>query len=395
MLSQAFCAQEKDSISFKNGIDRPSILATHHFGIFSARINNNFKIAPPKQTALSINYTSGNSFHPFVEAYFPKDPAVRQALSEVIWHDRRFNFIDQETTPADYMNIVIDAVIKEFRLNLNIPINSQNEITITLRNYLITKGKYPFSFFTSDVSIEWIHSNIAGGEDPFGRRFYGLNQVNFRYLDRNGRTLELKANDFFMGGIEINHFYYPSFLRNEDKKLYVNIGSHLGLNTSKFNSAIDYGVSLNSIKRFILKNKNEFGLGLGASVLRKNFINLKPDNIDLGNTPYLGTFEGHLEFTKYTKNRNYHAFGVNYHVQTRYNRKEEENYYKLVGLWQEINGGWQNGITTLYHTLNDWSFIYTYGRPSYRLSLFFKEDLDVNNAPDFQTGIALEVPFLK
>src|SRR5690606_33305720 len=99
------------------------------------------------------------------------------------WHDRPFTFIDQETTPADYMNIVVDAVIKEFRLNFAIPINQQHEINLNFRHYWITKGKYPFSIFTGDESIEWFHSNIAGGEDPYGRRYYGMNQVNFRYLD--------------------------------------------------------------------------------------------------------------------------------------------------------------------------------------------------------------------
>lgn len=394
LYSICFLAQERDSIAVKNGIDRPSILSTHHFGIFSSRINQNFKIAPPKHPTLSINYTSGNNFHPFVESYFPKDPEVRNQLSEITWHDRPFNFIDQETTPADYMNIVIDAVIKEFRINYNIPINNEHEIGVTLRNYLITKGKHPFSLFTSDETIEWFHSNIAGGEDPFGRRYYGLNQVNFKYEDRNGRTLELNNNDFFIGGIELNHFYYPSFLRNEAKRIFFNFGSHLGINTSKFNSAMDYGISLNGVKQLILKNKNEFNFGIGTSVLHKNFINFKRDNIDLGNNTYLGTFETHAEFTKYTKKGNYHAFGINYHIQTRFNKREEEGYYKLLGKWREINGGWQNGVATLYHTLSSWNFIYTYGRANCTLSLFIKQDLEVNNAPDFQTGITLSIPIL-
>lgn len=395
LYASCLFAQQKDSISFKNGIDRPSILATHHFGIFSARINNNFKIAPPKHNTLSVNYTSGNSFHPFVEAYFPKDPIVREQQRQRIWYQRNFNFIDQETTPADYMNIVIDAVIKEFRANYNIPISKEHEIGLTLRSYIITKGKYPFSFFTADETIEWFHSNVAGGEDPFGRRYYGLNQVNFRYEDRNGRALELNANDFFVGGLEFNHFYYPSFLRNDKRHIYTNFGTHIGLNTSKFNSALDYGISLNVVKQYILKNNNQLNFGLGASVLHKNFINFKSDNIDLGNNTYLGTFEVHGEFTKYTKKGNYHAFGINHHIQTRFNRKEEEGYYKLLGKWREINGGWQNGVATLYHTLLDWNFIYTYGRPNYKLSLFIKQDLEVNNVPDFQTGITLAFPISK
>lgn len=387
-------AQEKDSLVFKNGIDKPSVLTTHHFGIFSARINQNFKIAPPKSSTFSLNYTSGNTFHPFVEAYLPKDPETRARLSDIKWHDRPFNFIDQETTPADYLNIVIDAVIKEFRINYNVAISKEHELGVTLRSYLITKGKHPFSVFTSDETIEWFHSNIAGGEDPFGRRYYGLNQVNFKYQDRNGRTLELNVNDFFIGGIELNHFYYPSFLKNEEKRIYVNFGNHIGINTSKFNSSLDYGISLNGVKSLILKNKNEFNFGVGASVIHKNFINFKGDNIDLGNNALLATLEGHIELTKYTKKGNYNAFGVNYRIQSSYSKKVEEGYYKLLGKWQEINGGWQNGVATLYKALSDWSIIYTYGRPNCKLSLFLKQDMLVNNAPDFQTGIALQIPFL-
>jgi hypothetical protein len=181
-------AQEKDSIQFKNGIDKPSLLSTHHFGIFSSRINQNFKISPPTQTTLTFSNASGNNFHPFVEAYLPKDPEIREMLSNAIWYNRSFNFINQEQTPADYLNIVVDAVIKEFRAEVSIPINKQHELGITLRSYFITKGKHPFSSFSGDETIEWFHSNIAGGEDPYGRRYYGLNHVNIEYNERNGNT---------------------------------------------------------------------------------------------------------------------------------------------------------------------------------------------------------------
>lgn len=387
-------AQQTDSLSIKNGIDNPSILSTHHFGIFSSRLNTNFKHTAPKKTTFTFNYTSGNNFQPFLEAHFPKDPAVREQLSQVIWHDRQFNFIDQETTPADYLNIVIDAVIKEFRATVNIPINKQHELGITLRSYLITNGKHPFSVFTSDETIEWFHSNIAGGEDPFGRRFYGLNQVNFKYLDRNGNTLELNNNDFFIGGLELNHYYYPKLSINKTRNIYINFGTHLGLNTSKFNASVDAGISANAIKKLVLKNNYELNLAVGTNLLRKNIINFK-DVIDLGNNPYLATAQGELEITKYTKRGNYNAFGINYHIQSRYNKKEEADYYRLLGKWREINGGWHNGVYTLYKPLSSWNFIYTYGTPKYKLSLFLKEDLKVNNAPDFQTGVSLKIPLTK
>jgi len=379
----------------KNGIDKPSTLTTHHFGIFSSRINTNFKINPPKTATLNFSLESGNTFHPFLEMYLPKDPAVREALSQVNWFDRNFTFIDQETTPADYENIVIDAVIKGFRVDYNFKLNDQNELGITLRSYLITKGKYPFSFFTSDESLEWFHSNIAGGEDPFGRRYYGLNQVNFKYTDRNGRVLELDNGDFFMGGFEVNHYYYPEFLINKKRNLFFNFGSHLGINTSKFNPSVDLGVSANVVKNIPLKNGNEFNFGLGLNVLRKNIINFKNDGIDLGNNKFLGILEGELEYTKYTRKGNYHAFGIDYQIQTRYFKVKEADYYKLIGLWQEINAGWHNGFSTLYQNSSNWTVLYTYGTPNYKLTLCLKEDLLVNNAPDVQTGVSLKIPISK
>ena len=177
-------SQQKDSIYFKNGIENPSLLSTHHFGIFSSRINSNFKHKAGRKSTVTFSSESGNTFHPYVEAYLPKNLTIRETFRDKIWYNRHFDFVDQATTPADYMNMIVDAVIKGFRFQITLPIAKEHEINIHLRSFLITKGKYPFSFITSDESIEWFHSNIAGGEDPYGRRHYGLNQVNFKYTDR-------------------------------------------------------------------------------------------------------------------------------------------------------------------------------------------------------------------
>jgi len=391
LFSMFSFSQEKDSLYFKNGIENPSLLPTHPFGIFSARINQNFKLRASKKTTFTFSSESGNTFHPFVEMYLPKDPTVREKFSKQVWYNRQFTFIDQQTTPAEYSNIVIDAVIKGFRLQVNFPITKEHELGITLRSYLITKGKYPFSFFTSDESIEWFHSNIAGGEDPYGRRYYGLNQVNFKYTDRNGKVLELKNNDFFLGGIEFNHYYYPEFLINKKRNLFVNFGSHLGFNTSTFNQSIDVGISANLIKKIQLKNKNEFTFALGGSVLRKNLINFN-EVVDMGNNKFLGSLGSEIEFTKFTLKKNYHSFGIHYQIQTRYNKLEEASYYQLKGKWKEIKAGWQHGFTTLYEGLSAWTMLYTYGRPNYKITLYLMEDLLVNNAPDVQTGISIQIP---
>lgn len=381
-------AQQNDSIPIKNGIDNPNTLSTHHFGIFSSRIHQNFKTRPSKKNQFSFNYSSGNNFHPFVETHLPSNPETRELLSKINWFNRQFTFIDQESTPAEYFNIVIDAVIKDFRIGINITLKQNHELFINLRSHLITKGSYPFSFFTNDETIEWFHSNIAGGEDPFGRRYYRLNKVNFNYTDRNGNTLQLNNNDFFIGGLELNHHYYPTLGINKTKNIFLNFGSHIGINTSKYNPSIDIGISTSAIKKIILKNKNEFYFATGANLLRKNLIDFDTV-IDLGNNDFLATLEGNIEFTKYTNLGNYHAFGLNYQIQSRFNKKEEKDYYRLLGDWQAINAGWQNGITTLYQAQSNWSLIYTYGRRNLKLAIYLKQDFTVNNAPDIQTGINL------
>ena len=110
------------------------------------------------------------------------------------------------------------------------PLSKKHELGISLRTFIPTKGNFPFTIFTNDQSIEWFHSNIAGGEDPFGRRFFGLNQFAVEYTDRNNRTLSLRNNQFIFAGIEINHHYYPTIFDTE-KNLFLNLGSHLGINT--------------------------------------------------------------------------------------------------------------------------------------------------------------------
>jgi hypothetical protein len=392
LMASYFCSfgQKKDSIDLKNGIDKPSMLTIHHFGLFSARINQNFKAYAPERATLNFSLSSANTFHPFVEMYIPDDEITRNQLRQEIWYNRHF-FIDQETTPAAYSNIIIDAVFRNLRIDFNTKITKNTELGITLRSYLVTKGKYPFSVFTSDEGIEWFHSNIAGGEDPFGRRYYGLNQVNVKYTDRNGGVLELHQNDFIFAGIELNHFYYPDFIALKKQHIYMNFGSHLGFNTSKYNPSLDLGFSGNALKEWQLNDTHEIRAAFGASILRKNLINFN-SVIDLGNNPFLASHETMFEYTTYTRKGNYHSVALNYQFQTSFNKKAEADYYELVGKWKEIHSGWQHGFEQLYKNQSAWNWMYTYGRKNYLFSIYIKEDLAVNNAPDIQTGINLKIP---
>lgn len=388
-------AQKLDSLSFKNGIDKPNTTTAHHFGLFHLRINQNFKERPVDKTSFSFSLESANTFHPFVEMYLPEDPTVREQFRQLSWFDRNFQFIDQATTPAEYQNIHIDAVFKVFRFDIETKLSDKHELKLTARAFMPTKGNFPLTIFTNDQSIEWFHSNIAGGEDPFGRRFFGLNQMTFSYTDRNGKTINLRNNQFVFAGIEANHFYYPQIF-NPEKNVFVNFGSHLGINTSKYNPSLDIGVSSNIHKKWTFKNKNEFRLGFGGGLLRKGIVEYG-NPIEFGNNLFLASSEINVEFTKYTRKGNYHAFSANYQLQTRYNKNKERDYYFLDGgnNYLNINAGWHNGFSTLYETLTVWSVLYTYARKNASLSLYIQQDFKLNNAPDLETGISLKIPISK
>lgn len=397
-LCTLFCVSfsygQNDSLVFKNGIAKPNSVSAHHFGMFHLRINQNFQEKPVQRPSLQLIYESANSFQPFLEAYLPEDPTIREAFGKIPWYNRSFEFIDQQSTPAEYMNIIVDAVFKVFRIDFKTPLTTKSEFGITLRTFMPNEGHYPFSIFTSDESIEWFHSNIAGGEDAFGRRFFGLNKVNVSYQDRNGRSMNLKKNQIVFAGIELNHFYYPQWFKTE-KNLYTNIGSHIGINTSSYNPTIDLGISANMVKKWLLKNKNELRYGIGLAGIRKSIIEFETP-VDFGNNLWMGSAELNWEFTKYTRKGNTHSFSLNYQIQTSYNKREEADYYFLDGgsTWQDIHSYWQSGFSTLYEYLSVYTFFYNYQRPNFSLSLYLKEDLRVNNAPDLQTCIAITIPLV-
>ncbi|KQC33149.1 hypothetical protein AAU57_07355 [Nonlabens sp. YIK11] len=373
---------------YKPGMDKLNLLSTHPFGIFISRISQNFKKEPVSDVTMRVQQQSGNVFQPELKAYLPEDPSIREDFSNTTWFFRIFDFQDQETTPAQIFHFEFDAVLKVYRVDLEIPINAKSELQLGLRGFIAVKGNYPFSYFSSDSSIEWFHSNVAGGEDAFGRRFYGLNQVNFEYTDASGRELSMQHGELFLGGMEVAYHYYPKIDWLEKQQIYANLALHSGWNITRFNRSVDAGVSANLLKEWNMKNGNFWKLGLGGSVLRRNLLEFD-QNVDLGNNAFLGSSEIMVEWTDITDRGNYNSIGLNYQEQTRYRKKAEEDYFYLEGDWSSINAGWHNAYTTLLESLSSWTFHYTHGRERIQYFVYLKEDLKVNNAPDLESGIGV------
>ena len=381
-------SQQADSISanIKNGITKPSILSAHPFGIFFSRIQGNFKTHATKHSVINISLESANVWGPPVKTYVPNDKATRNEAKKHEWDLAQYHF-DVESLDAKTFELQIDGVIKSIKANVAFNLSTNKELVITLRLAMLTNGEYPFSFLTSDKFIEDFHSNIAGGDDPFDRNAFKLNDAGIKYTDRSGNTAELKKNDAFISGIETTYYYYPEWLINENKSFFMNLGSHLGTNLSKYNTSIDLGVSVNAVKKIIYKSGNYSQIGASLGSLRKNVINLKTDNVDFGTNKYLAFLEGALEHNFVSKRGTTHSVGLDFYIQTSLNKKDELDYIVPVR-HPDTHNAWGIGTTNLYKNNNYWTLLYSFTK-KFTTTFYLQQDLTVNNNPDIQTGVSV------
>ncbi len=338
---------------------------------------------------LSIQLSSANVWEPLVTAYKPLEESDRAFLNSIIWYDREYA-IDYNSIPADKISLQADAVIKGLHLSYYLPLGKQQEFRFDLRSYLITKGKFPFSVFSSDEVLEFFHSNIAGGEDPFARKYYGLDKAEIRYIDEEGRTIEKFANDFVLSGLEMHYTYFiPSeFLAAQD--FYINLGTHLGINTNSYNSSSDIGISIAFIKQLKLKNNKILQLASGSSLTIPSCLKWR-EEVNINNTTFIFTADWQLSYQARTKKNNLWEIALNYHHQSSYQSLKDVEGIILTG--ERISSHWHYAISHLYDSLTVWNIVFNYATSKYTVSVYFSEDIKVNNAPDIQTGVQLSFPF--
>lgn len=381
-------SQDSDTIfnNSKNGITKPNILSTHPFGILFSRVQGNFKINATQKTILNIGIESGNVWAAPVQAFIPNNNDVRERVKKTPWHGREFAY-DYESLDAKTIALQFDGIIKGLRANASFNIGKQHELNVGMRMYMLTNGKLPFSSITGDSFIEFFHRNIAGGDDPFGRELFGLNKAKIIYKDSNDKTLELTNGDLLIGGIETSYYYYPEKLINTNNSFFMNFGTHLGTNLSKYNSSIDFGFSLNAIKIYKINPRNYFYLAASVGGTKKNIIEFNNDNINLGTNNFIGYLESALEFNTVSKGKTTHSFGIDFYLQTSFNKRKEFDY--LIPIRNGVTEkSWVTGISHLYKNNNYWTFLYSFTR-KITTTFYIQQDLTLNNSPDIQTGLSI------
>ena len=380
-----------NEIENSSDIIKSNLLSNHPLGMYISRINHNFKIRSPEKYSFSLDVSSGNVMLPYVKSYELTNPIDREFAKSFPWHDREFQF-DLNNVPAKTKEFIADGIIRSYKFTFTLPISVNHELSFCIRSYSLDKGKYPFSILTSDESIEWFHSNIAGGEDPFSRRYYGLNQAKISYEDENKNLIKMNNGDFRIPGFELNYFYYPILDINKKHKIYLNFGTHLGVNISKYNPVADIGISSTVVKKIIIKDKNILTFGISAGTLRQRFIQFG-DRVNISNQTFLHSFEGLIDYKRKLRNNNYISYGINYAFQTSYNKKNDFDHIILTG--ERVKTHWQKTLFHLYQNLEGWNFIFTYSVKQFSYFVYLREDLKLDNAPDLQTGFGVKISFKK
>lgn len=390
-VSIGFSQEKTDFKSEFSEITKPSILSTHPLGLLFMRLEGNFKTKPTNKTVIEFNLASGNVWSPPVVAYIPNTERDRNFVRQYQWHEREFT-LDVDTLDAKTIEAQNDGVIKALNFSIDIPINNMSELTLKMKGFLLTKGKSPFSIFTNDAFIEGFHSAVAGGEDPFDRKLYPYNKARIRYKDRNNNVMDLRNGDFIFSGIEANYSFFPKLEKLNAKGFFLNLGSHVGINTSKYNSSTDLGLNGNFMKSFALKNPNrKINIGLSLGGVIRDVITFKSKQLDLGTNGSIAYLESIAEYKYLSKGGTIHSFGFDFYVQTSLNKSSEFDYIIPTKNGTSFKS-WNTSISNLYRNNNYWTFMYAFGKRSI-LKLYLQQDFTVNNHPDIQTGIGYSIPF--
>ncbi len=385
-------AQEQTDLKSEfTEITKPSILSTHPLGLLFMRLEGKFKAKPTNKIIIDPNLASGNVWSPPVVAYIPNTERDRDFVRKFPWHAREFT-VDVDTLDAKSIETQNDGVIKALNFSIDIPLNKMSELTLKMKAFLLTKGKSPFSIFTNDAFIEGFHSAVAGGEDPFDRKLYPYNKARIRYNDRNNNVMDLKNGDFVFSGIEANYSFFPKFEKLNAKGYFLNVGSHLGINTSKYNSSTDLGLNGNFTKSFTLKNPHrKINVGLSLGGMMRDVITFKRKQLDLGTNSSIAYLECIAEYKYLSKSGTTHSFGFDFYIQTSLNKSSEFDYVVPTKNGTSFKS-WNTGISNLYKNNNYWTFMYAFGKRN-TLKLYLQQDFTVNNHPDIQTGIGYSIPF--
>ena len=365
-----------------NSIAKPYLLSNHPFGLFISRINHNFSLNAATKSSLSFTMSRGNVWLPYAKGKLANNQSDRDFLSQYEWHER--NYYAEYNNITDYKTKELDAdgLFSSYYFQLKQPLSKSADVSINCRFGSLTGGEMPYSLLTNDEVIEQFHSNLLGGEDPFGRksRAYGL--AGFYYKDVNGKVLQVKKNDFFFNELSADWNYYGKSFIPGVRSIY---SAHTGFSKMKQSYLLNTGLAITQLKRFYFK-RNFLDVGVAGSVVFPGTFMKMP--VEINNNKYLASLEVNCLYLISLK-RNQIGVGINYHLQSPFDKSSESDYFIIES--EGISSHGHYAISHLNRPLQGWTLTLSYQLKKWAITTFFREDALVDNAPDIQVGWAINI----
>lgn len=372
--------QAQDSLNFF----KPNILSNHPLGIFTSRINHNFKYKPTKKS-ISFNISRGNVWLPHVENRLVNSQADREHLNNYVWHRRIWQMDSLGITNYKSRSMQADGIISTYLLTFKSPLSKKIDIHSNIRLNSLTGGKVPVALLTSDEFIEWFHSNIAGGEDAFGRKTAPFGKAGIKYSDINNNEINLKNNDLLISEISNYINYYPNRIF---KGLSFNLSALTSVSQMNKKWHFDLGFSGSAIKQFQYK-KNWLDWGISSGLLLPSVF--QEQAVIINNLNYLFSFESHWNYVIPTKNNHQWILGLNFHMQSNFHTRAENDYNVIYGAGNTSHDHY--GVSHLNRWLQGWSMIVGRNWKNWSVHTYLREDFWVDNAPDAQVGWGIQRVF--
>lgn len=379
-MFSVFCTNTFGQTDSTN-IWRPYILSTHPLGIFVSRINHNFNNHSTNKFQASFTLNRGNVWLPEVTSYHLLNKEDQEIYSKIPWHQREGKFY---SNPVPHQKEVLraDGVYNSYYLQIFTPLSKKMDLAISIKGNQISKGEVPFSLLTSDQALEWFHSNIAGGEDPFGRKLDQFDQNYLFYQDINGGIIDIDNSKLFLTEFSVDAYHYPKITFLKKHQMNLNIGVHAAGAFIKNKMNLDLGTATTINKTFYSSNKWSITAGFAGSVLVPSII--KVTDVTINQYKGLFSFENHWNFIRKLKANRLLIYSINYHLQSSYQSKKQLNNMVIGG--DRVSSHWHLASSSLHAGNQGWSFILSLKNNSFTYSTYFREDFWVDNSPDFQIG---------
>lgn len=383
--SQSTAPQRADSLFFSRWV-APHTLAGNPTGVWLSRLNMDFYSTPPQAIEITTHITTSNIWLPAANGYLPQDPEVIRSLRDVPFFTKGLRF-DSRRSPALKKSLSADGVLRGFHTQVRLPVQKRSELKLGFNFYLLDGGRAPFSLWTNDGFIEWIHDNLTNINDPFGRREFAFNQAQIQFTDEENRSLNLEKGSITPANFTVNFKHYPAIAI---PWLSAAAQMQLGFNTASFNRSLDLGGGGSANIKLWHTERYRFTWSSGFTLLYQGVVE-NNKAVTLAKKDVLWDLKSQLLFQQKLRNGRGWGFSVIYTYSSAYYPKKELNDLVITG--NRFTSHWHHTITHLYRSQRALYLAAHYKWKQFSLYGYLREDIPVNNAPDAQTGLGVQHHF--